>query len=92
MFSLLFQFPVKEGGSSIFAGGYIECMKTPYLGPNGHIAIATNSVARAEAYLSRAGFAVDESTVRKNSVGKTTSVYLKQMIAGFAVHLLQKGN
>ena len=80
---------VKEGNSSTFAGTAFECMKKVGRGRNGHIAIATNNIARARWHLERRGFAFDEdSAVYKN--GKMTAIYLRDEIAGFAFHLLQK--
>lgn len=80
---------VKEGGSSNFAGTGIEVMKGPYLGKNGHIAVKTNSIARAAAALAKAGFSLDESTAKYKG-NQIAAVYLKQEFGGFAVHLLQK--
>ncbi len=51
----LFSFAVKDGNSSTFAGAGFEFMKRPYLGRHGHIAIATLSIPRAIAWLSRKG-------------------------------------
>ena len=86
----LFGFTKKVGNSSIFADKYVEVMKTPYLGKNGHIAIAANSVDRAVAYLERQGFAFNPDTAKKDAKGKTAAIYLKDEIAGFAIHLVQK--
>ena len=47
----LFGFTKKVGNSSIFAGIEVEAMKKIGRGANGHIAIGTNSVARAKNYL-----------------------------------------
>lgn len=44
----MFGFAPNENPSSIFSAGYVETMKTPYLGSKGHIAIATYSVELAE--------------------------------------------
>ena len=63
-FSALFGWAVKEGNSSTFAGTAVECMKAPYLGKNGHIAVGTTSVVRAKAYLESQGFEFDESTAK----------------------------
>lgn len=90
LFSSLFGFGVKEGNSSIFASKGIEIMKSPYLGKNGHIAIGTNSLPRAMAYLERLGCDFLPDTAKKNDKGKLVAIYLKEEIAGFAVHLLQK--
>ena len=85
----LLGWPVKEGNSSDFAGTGFECMKKQGRGAHGHIAIGCNSVARAKWHLEQRGYAFDEdSAVVKN--GKLTAIYLKDEIAGFAFHLVQK--
>ncbi len=89
-FSALFNFPLKEGNSSNFAGKAIEVNKAKGLGANGHIAIATNSIERAIAYLSKRGVEVDMSTAKKDASGNFIAVYLKDEYGSFAVHLLQK--
>ncbi len=88
-FSALFGWPLKEGASSTFAGAFIEAMKVPGRGAKGHIAVATNSVLRAKAYLEAQGFAFDESSLKLKN-GKPTVVYLAEEIGGFAIHLFQK--
>ena len=55
-FSQIFNFTLKEGNNSNFAGTGIEVNKSIGLGKNGHIAIKTNSIPRAIAYLERNGF------------------------------------
>ena len=88
-FSELFNLPVKEGNSSIFAGSGIEVSKGMGLGKNGHIAIRTNSIQRAAAFLKRNHVEIDMNTA-KMADGAMIAVYLKDEIGGFAVHLLQK--
>lgn len=90
MFETLFGFAVKEGNSSVFAGKYVEVMKKPFLGKNGHIAIGANSVLRAKAFLESHGFEFSADTAKTNDKGKLMAIYLKDEIAGFAVHLVQK--
>lgn len=80
----LFGFDYRAGNSSIFAGSAVECMKAPYLGKNGHIAIAANDLDRAVYHLGRQGVEFDEST------RKPKAIYLKGEVGGFAVHLVQK--
>jgi len=58
-------------------------------GTHGHIAIKTNSIPRAIAYLERNGVAVDMSTAKGPEGGPIQAVYLKDEVGGFAVHLLQ---
>lgn len=90
MFENAFGFARKDGNSSIFAGGYIECMKSPFRGECGHIAVATNSVKRAVYQLKMRGYEVDESSVKYNKDGVMNVAYLKDSFGGFAVHLVLK--
>lgn len=85
----LFYFPVKEGTSSVFAGTGFEIMKSKYLGANGHLAIATNNIHRAMAYLKRKGITTRPDTAKEKD-GKLKAIYLDKEVSGFAIHLLQK--
>ena len=89
-FDKLFGFTKKVGNSSIFAGSFIEAMKSPYLGSKGHIAIGCNNIERAVAYLSAIGTEVDMNTAKYDDKKKLKAVYLPGEIGGFAVHLVQK--
>lgn len=89
-FCALFGLDYKEGNSSIFAGTAVECMKKPFLGEKGHIAIGTNSVDRAIYHLGRQGVEFDESTRKTDGKGRTKAIYLKDSIGGFAIHLAGK--
>ena len=86
----LFGFDYKAGNSSDFAGAAVECMKAPYLGAHGHIAIGTNSVDRAVYHLSRRGIEFDEATRKVDAKGNTKAIYLKGEFGGFAIHLMQR--
>ena len=81
--------PVKEGNSSNFASSAIEVMNNLYLGDSGHIAIKTNNIERAVADLETKGFQLDMNTAKYKDE-RMVAVYLKQVIGGFAFHLLQK--
>lgn len=83
-FERAFSLASDDRGASVFAGTAVEFMKSPYLGANGHIAIGTASLERAEYQLRMRGFEADEST------RSARAVYLKDRVCGFAVHLLQK--
>lgn len=86
----IFGFEYDDHSAAVFAGKGIEVRKQMFKGTNGHIAISTNSVDRAIRYLSEVKgveFDMDSASVKN---GKTTSIYLKDEIAGFAVHLVQK--
>lgn len=85
----LFNFPVKIGTSSIFAGSNFEVTKKPFRGKKGHIAIVTNSIDRAVAYMKRRGVSVVPETAKEKN-GKLQSVYIEKEVSGFAIHLLQK--
>lgn len=86
-FSNIFGFDYKNGNSSIFAGEAVEVMKSPFLGEKGHIAIKTNSIDRAIAYLGEIGILFDESTRKTGPGGDTKAIYLTEEIGGFAIHL-----
>ena len=88
-FDAAFGFGVKQGNSSNFAGGGVEVMKSPFLGENGHLAVRTNKMDCAIPELERRGFTVDMETAKYKG-DRINSVYLKDEIGGFAVHLLQK--
>ncbi|MBQ8730723.1 MAG: bifunctional 4-hydroxy-2-oxoglutarate aldolase/2-dehydro-3-deoxy-phosphogluconate aldolase [Lachnospiraceae bacterium] len=89
-FEKMFGFTKNVGNSSVFAGSYIEVMKEPYLGANGHMAIKTNYIDRAIYHLELRGFKADESTAKYDKAGKMVAIYLKGEVGGFAIHLLQK--
>ena len=88
LFQTAFGFVLKEGSSSRFAGKGIEVNKFMGIGDHGHIAIRTNSIARAVHYLEKRGFEIDKKS-EKTSHGKVIVVYLKEQMGGFGVHLLK---
>ena len=47
LLSLVFNLEPRHGQKSEFAGPYFECMKAPFLGTNGHIAMRTPNLAAA---------------------------------------------
>ena len=85
----LLGWPIKDGNNSTFVGDGFEMMKKPFRGTHGHIAIACNDIKRARWHLEQRGFAFDDDSVTIRD-GKLRSVYLRDEIAGFAFHLLQK--
>lgn len=88
-FEKIFGFKANENPNSIFSGSYIETLKSPYLGTNGHIAVAVNSVERAKAYLERKGVGFKEESAVYRADGKMQAVYLDKEIGKFAVHLVR---
>jgi len=89
LLSDFFNFPLKEGASSFFAGSEFEVLKNSYLGEHGHIAIATNNIHRAIAYLKKKGISVLSETAKEKD-GKLKAIYIAQEVSGFAIHLLKK--
>lgn len=87
--SEIFDLNHKKGGRSDFAGTIVECCKTKFPGANGHIAIGTDSVTRAAAYLKRKGIKFREELKNVSADGKLISIYLEEEIGGFALHLVQ---
>jgi 2-dehydro-3-deoxyphosphogluconate aldolase/(4S)-4-hydroxy-2-oxoglutarate aldolase len=91
IFETLFGFAPKDGASSVFAGEGIEIMKQAGApGTHGHIALATNSVYRAVAFLERKGVAFNRDSVKTDAGGNMTVIYLRDEILGFAAHLVQR--
>ncbi len=91
LFKAMFDFDVIENPGAVFSQSYIEFMAPPFFGKHGHIAIGTNYVDRARSYLERRGFEFNYDSIKTfaNST-KIVVIYMKNEIAGFAVHLLQK--
>lgn len=83
-----FGFTKKIGNSSIFASSYIECMKSPFKGRLGHIAVSTKSVKRAVYQLKAKGYNFDESSYKYDKAGNMTVAYLAEDFGGFAVHFV----
>ena len=88
-FADIFGLPCLPGGRSDFAGTLVEFCKDKFPGAAGHIAVATPSVERAEAYLRRKGVEFLEDTRACDADGHPVCIYLKETFAGFAVHLLR---
>jgi len=89
LFENFFPGRTEDLGKAFMLPGAIEVMKEPGRGRDGHIAIATNSLPRAMAFLERHGMQFDESSAKiKDGVMKI--IFLKDDIGGFAVHLFQK--
>ena len=47
LLSAMFHLQLRHGKKSEFAGDYFECMKAPFLGSKGHIAMQTDDLAAA---------------------------------------------
>ena len=85
----LFGLSKSVGELSTFVGTEFEVNHLTGRGSKGHIAIGTNSVDRAEYYLSKQGVKFAEKS-RVTSGGRTPLLYFEQEFGGFALHLRQR--
>ena len=90
LLSLMFNLTPCHGNKSEFAGELFECMKRPYLGKNGHIALATDDLEAAVAELAQKGVAANMETAAYHEDGRLKNVYLQGEFGGFAIHILGK--
>lgn len=90
LLSGLFNLTPQHGQKSEFAGPYFECMKAPFLGANGHIAMSTPDLESAMEELRRKGFSFNMDTTAYDDTGKLKNVYLAGEFGGFAIHILRK--
>lgn len=88
LFETMFGMTAKEGDISVFASTTIECMKIPYYGKNGHIAIGTPDVAAAIKDLESRGFAFNYASLNYKPDGSVNTIYFADEICGFAIHLV----
>lgn len=90
MLGELFGFTCRETPGSWFVNEQFEVMKEPFLGKNGHIAIAAQNTQQAYEYFKSRGVAFAEETAVYFPNGRLNVIYFKDEIAGFAFHLVQK--
>ncbi len=90
LLSMMFNLTPRHGQKSEFAGNYFECMKAPFLGTNGHIAMQTDDLEAAVEELKGKGFSFNMDTAAYTEAGKMKNVYLDGEFGGFAIHILQK--
>ena len=90
LLSAMFNLTPKHGNKSEFAGPYFECMKTPFLGTNGHIAMRTPDLTAAVEELKGKGYTFNMDTAAYNEDGTIKNVYLDGEFGGFAIHIMQK--
>ena len=88
--SAMFNLAPKHGNKSEFAGPYFECMKSPFLGTNGHIAMRTPDLAAAMEELKGKGYSFNMDTAAYNDDGSIKNVYLAGEFGGFAIHIMKK--
>lgn len=90
LLSMMFNLEPRHGQKSEFGGPYFECMKAPFLGENGHIAIRTPDLTGAVEELKEKGFSLNMDTASYFEDGKLKNVYLDGEFGGFAIHIMQK--
>lgn len=90
LLSAMFNLEPRHGNKSEFGGPYFECMKAPFLGTNGHIAMRTPDLAAAMEELKEKGFGFNMDTAAYTDEGKIKNVYLEGEYGGFAIHIMQK--
>lgn len=90
LLSLMFNLEPRHGQKSEFGGPCFECMKTPFLGANGHIAMRTPDLGAAVEELKEKGFAFKMETAAYNDEGGLKNIYLDGEYGGFAIHIMQK--
>ena len=86
----LFALTPKHGNKSEVAGTIVECMKSPFLGKNGHIALKTADLETAVEELKSKGYSFNEATAAYAENGKLKNIYLNDEFGGFAIHLMQE--
>lgn len=87
--SAMFNLNPKHGNKSEFAGTFFECMKSPYLGTNGHIAMGTADVDAAVFELTEKEYTFNMDTAAYTDDGKLKNIYLNGEYGGFAIHILK---
>ena len=90
LLGMMFNLTPRQGQKSVFAGDYFECMRSPYLGAMGHIAMGTPDLDSAVAELREKGFSFLEDTAQYDENGKLKNIYLDGEFGGFAIHILRR--
>lgn len=90
LLSMMFQLEPRHGQKSEFAGSFFECMKTPFPGKNGHIAMGTPDLTAAVEELKEKGFCFKMDTAAYTDEGRLKNIYLDGEYGGFAIHMMQK--
>ena len=90
LLSNMFNLTPRHGQKSEFAGAYFECMRSPFLGKNGHIAMKTANLEDAVKELKEKGFTFNMDTAAYSENGQLKNIYLNGEFGGFAIHILNK--
>lgn len=82
--------PNSENEAGLFCGRHVEILKQKGRGALGHIGVACNFPDRARAYLEALGAEFIPESLVYDSKGRLILGYLKESIAGFAIHIAAK--
>ena len=89
LFACLLGAASDETPVSYFVGSDVEVMKDMGRGSMGHLAFSVSDIERAERYFTARGFCFDQSSRKVDGAGRTTFLYFKNELGGFAVHLVR---
>lgn len=78
-----------EHSKCTFAGTVFECNDFEGPGEKGHVGFRTRSIRRAMAWVKDQGFTVDEQYNKYDAKGNVSCFYVKEQIAGFAIHFVK---
>lgn len=90
LLAMMFNLETRAGQKSEFAGSYFECVRTQYLGTNGHIGMKTDDLPSAVEELKEKGFTFNTDTPAHFPDGRMQNIYLDGEFGGFAIHIMQK--
>ena len=91
----MFNMPIGDTGSSSYVGREVEITKQPFKvrGPHGHFGYYTDNLDRAIFYLEKRGIPLDHANTKPfRGTGQTYVIYLKDQLAGFAIHLEERND
>ena len=95
IFKLADMFDLSLGNtpSSTYVGKDVEITKQPFKvrGPHGHIGYHTDNIQRAIFYFEKKGIEFNHESVKPYN-GKVYVIYLKELIAGFAIHIEERND
>jgi len=86
----IFGLKTRDAGASVTNADILHFMKSKSYGKNGQIAICSNFIDRAVFYLKEAKKEFIDESARFDGDGKLTSIYLDNIIGGFAIKLVRK--
>ena len=79
-----------DAGTSISNADILHFMKSKSYGKNGQIAMCSNFIERAVFYLKEAKKEFIDESARFDGEGNLTTIYLDNIIGGFAIKLVRK--